>query len=116
MKLQKLIVLFIIIFCAKTNAQSTASKQVSTFIIDAPQLETQKKIWVYLPKDYQDTDISYPVIYMHDAQNLFDDKTSFVGEWKVDEYLDSINNWTSPARAPTWKRTRSPGRTVRRSQ
>ena len=29
---------------------------------------------------------------MHDAQNLFDDKTSFVGEWKVDEYLDSINN------------------------
>ena len=32
------------------------------------------------------------MIYMHDAQNLFDDSTSFVGEWKVDEYLDNISN------------------------
>ena len=71
-------------------AQSTASKQVTTFTIEAPQLETQKKIWVYLPKDYQSSKKSYPVIYMHDAQNLFDNKTSFVGEWKVDEYLDTL--------------------------
>jgi predicted alpha/beta superfamily hydrolase len=28
---------------------------------------------------------------MHDAQNLFDSKTSYVGEWNVDEKLDSIN-------------------------
>jgi len=91
MKLQKLILLVILIFCIKTNAQSTASKQVSTFTIDAPQLETQKKIWVYLPRGYQDSNNLYPVIYMHDAQNLFDDKTSFVGEWKVDEYLDTID-------------------------
>jgi predicted alpha/beta superfamily hydrolase len=28
---------------------------------------------------------------MHDAQNLFDSKTSFAGEWNVDEKLDSIN-------------------------
>jgi alpha-glucosidase len=28
---------------------------------------------------------------MHDAQNLFDEKTSYVGEWKIDEYLDTIN-------------------------
>ena len=28
---------------------------------------------------------------MHDAQNLFDDDTSYVGEWKIDEYLDSIS-------------------------
>lgn len=89
MKLQKLL-LISIFFCININAQSTASKQVSTFVIDAPQLETQKKIWIYLPKDYQDSNKLYAVIYMHDAQNLFDDKTSFVGEWKVDEYLDSI--------------------------
>ncbi len=29
---------------------------------------------------------------MHDAQNLFDDSTSYVGERKIDEYLDSINS------------------------
>lgn len=28
---------------------------------------------------------------MHDGQNLFDAKTSYVGEWNVDETLDSIN-------------------------
>jgi alpha-glucosidase len=30
----------------------------------------------------------YSVVYMHDAQNLFDAKTSYAGEWNVDE------NWT----------------------
>jgi alpha-glucosidase len=30
-------------------------------------------------------------LYMNDAQNLFDKKTSFVGEWQVDETLDSLN-------------------------
>lgn len=27
---------------------------------------------------------------MHDAQNLFDAKTSYSGEWNVDEKLDSL--------------------------
>ena len=71
--------------------QSTASKQVSTFTIEAPQLHTTKKIWIYLPKNYDSTKKKYPVIYMHDAQNLFDAKTSYVGEWNVDEKLDSLN-------------------------
>jgi alpha-glucosidase len=73
------------------SQESTASKQVSTFTIDAPQLKTTKKIWVYLPKNYDLSSKKYPVIYMHDAQNLFDAKTSYVGEWNVDETLDSLN-------------------------
>jgi alpha-glucosidase len=86
--------LLILVFVAteKTFAQqNTASKQVSTFTIEAPQLQTTKKIWIYLPKNYDATKKKYPVIYMHDAQNLFDAKTSFVGEWNVDEKLDSLN-------------------------
>ncbi len=71
--------------------ESTASKQVSTFTIEAPQLKTSKKIWIYLPKSYADSDKKYPVIYMHDAQNLFDKKTSYAGEWEVDETLDRLN-------------------------
>lgn len=70
--------------------QSTASKQVSTFTIDATQLQTKKKIWIYLPQNYDSTKKKYPVLYMHDAQNLFDAKTSYVGEWNVDEKLDSL--------------------------
>lgn len=48
------------------------------------------KIWVYLPPNYHNSSKKYPVIYMHDAQNLFDDKTSFIGEWHVDETLNKL--------------------------
>ena len=91
--IQRFLLLFIFfIATGKTFAQqSTASKQVSTFNIEAPQLGYTKKIWIYLPKNYDSTKKKYPVIYMHDAQNLFDAKTSYSGEWNVDEKLDSIN-------------------------
>ena len=72
--------------------KSTATRQVSKFEIDAPQLLCKKKIWIYLPKSYnQNKKQKYPVIYMHDAQNLFDSTTSYAGEWNVDEILDSLN-------------------------
>ena len=85
--------LFILIFSISFlfSQESTASKNVSTFTIDAPQLNCTKKIWLYLPKDYAVSKKKYPVIYMHDGQNLFDSKTSYVGEWNIDEKLDSLN-------------------------
>ncbi|MDD5149971.1 MAG: alpha/beta hydrolase-fold protein [Flavobacterium sp.] len=101
--IQKLtIILFLFVTISQTLAQSpspkseqakqnTASKQISTFTIEAPQLNTTKKIWIYLPKNYSKSQKKYPVIYMHDAQNLFDSKTSFIDEWNVDEKLDSLN-------------------------
>ena len=70
---------------------SSYSKQVTNFSIEAPQLHTTKKIWLYLPKGYNTSTRKYPVIYMHDAQNLFDASTSYAGEWNIDETLDSIN-------------------------
>lgn len=82
-----------LLFLGRLTAQeSTASKQISTFSIDAPQLKTSRKIWLYLPKGYETSTKKYPVIYMHDAQNLFDAKTSFAGEWNVDEKLDSLKS------------------------
>lgn len=68
--------------------QSTASSNVVTFAIEAPQLDTTRTIRVYLPQEYETTQKHYPVLYMHDAQNLFDTTTAFSGEWKVDEFLD----------------------------
>ena len=71
--------------------KSTKSKNVSIlekeFVIKNLNAISHK-IWVYLPPNYETSKEKYPVIYMHDAQNLFDDKTSFVGEWGVDEILN----------------------------
>lgn len=71
---------------------STASPQVSLLseAFFMPQLNKHRKIWVYLPKDYLLSEKRYPVIYMHDGQNLFDRSTSFLDEWKVDESMDSL--------------------------
>ena len=90
--MKKTLILTVLLFTyiAQLSAQSTASNQVSTFKIEAPQLKTHKTIWIYTPKSYATSQTRYPVIYMFDAQNLFDAETSYVGEWKVDEYLDSL--------------------------
>lgn len=89
----KLLLPFLLLFTltVTTAQERTASEQVSSFTIDAPQLKGTKKIWVYLPKNYEKSKKNYSVLYMHDAQNLFDSKTSYAGEWNVDEKLDSIN-------------------------
>jgi predicted peptidase len=90
---RKTTLLFILLFSLKNlfSQESTASKNVSSFTIDAPQLNCTKKIWLYLPNEYATSKKKYPVIYMHDAQNLFDAETSYVGEWNIDEKLDSLN-------------------------
>lgn len=56
-----------------------------------PQLDRYRRIWVYLPPDYNmEDDTEYPVLYMQDGQNLFDRATSFSGEWQVDERLNAL--------------------------
>jgi predicted alpha/beta superfamily hydrolase len=55
-----------------------------------PQLNRTRRIWIYLPENYSlQPSYHYPVLYLHDGQNVFDDATSFAGEWGVDEFLDS---------------------------
>ena len=75
---------------------STAGKNVhmidTAFLI--PQLNRTRRVWIYLPSDYSATKKHYPVLYMQDGQNVFDDLTSFAGEWSLDETLDSIGNHT----------------------
>ena len=75
---------------------STAGKNVriidTAFLI--PQLNRTRRVSIYLPSDYSATKKRYPVLYMQDGQNVFDDLTSFAGEWSVDETLDSIGNHT----------------------
>ena len=49
-----------------------------------------RRVWVYLPPGYADSTVRYPVLYMHDGQNLFDARTSFAGEWQVDETCERM--------------------------
>jgi predicted alpha/beta superfamily hydrolase len=71
---------------------NTATAQVS--IIDTafnmPQLNRKRRIWAYIPKGYATSKKSYPVIYMNDGQNLFNEQTAPFGEWGVDECLDTL--------------------------
>ncbi|WP_201980969.1 alpha/beta hydrolase-fold protein [Hymenobacter rubidus] len=72
----------------------TASPQVrvlsEAFVM--PQLGRRRRVWVYLPADYaRKPKQRYPVLYMHDGQNVFDAATSFSGEWGVDETLDRLH-------------------------
>jgi alpha-glucosidase len=75
-----------------TKSASTASKNVTVLseAFEIPQLNTKRRVWMYLPSDYKTSNESYPVVYMHDGQNLFDAKTSGYGEWNVDETLDKL--------------------------
>lgn len=78
--------------------ESTASDQVKLWKdpLRFGSLKNDKKVWVYLPKDYEKSTKRYPVIYMHDGQDLFDEATSRgrIGplEWGVDETIDSSKN------------------------
>ncbi|GAB4211279.1 MAG: hypothetical protein OHK0022_45630 [Roseiflexaceae bacterium] len=56
----------------------------------SPQLGNARDILVYLPPSYHTSTDRYPVIYMHDGQNLFDQATSFGQEWRVDETMEDL--------------------------
>jgi predicted alpha/beta superfamily hydrolase len=57
-----------------------------------PQLNRNRRVWIYLPEEYSNSELNlrFPVLYLHDGQNIFDDATSFAGEWGVDECIDSM--------------------------
>ncbi|MBE2274110.1 MAG: alpha/beta hydrolase [Flavobacteriales bacterium] len=73
------------------NASTAASNvHIMSNSFFMPQLNRNRKIWIYLPPDYQTSTKTYPVIYMQDGQNLFDNATSFSGEWQIDETLNNL--------------------------
>ena len=55
----------------------------------SPILNNKRDIVVWVPIGYnnqKNPDKKYPVLYMHDGQNIMDPKTAFVGkDWRVDE-------------------------------
>jgi predicted alpha/beta superfamily hydrolase len=73
-------------------------KQVLTghieYLRDVTPMDTTLKkrdVIIWLPPDYKtNPERRYPVLYMHDGQNLMDATTAHVGEWGVDETAQQL--------------------------
>ena len=74
--------------------KTTASKNVHILSenYNMSPLNKNRRVWIYLPEEYKKSDKKFPVLYMHDGQNLFDKSLSFSGEWEVDETLDKLQD------------------------
>ena len=51
--------------------------------------DSYRKVRLFLPKNHE-LIATCKVLVMLDAQNLFDEKTSYAGEWQIDEYVKSL--------------------------
>jgi predicted alpha/beta superfamily hydrolase len=71
-----------------STAQPNVHVLPTPFVI--PGLNRERTVRVYLPPGYEWSTRRYPVLYMHDGQNLFDDATSYAGEWGIDETLNEL--------------------------
>jgi predicted alpha/beta superfamily hydrolase len=60
------------------------------FIVNIIPFNRERMVRVYLPKSYyEDPSKKYPVLYMHDGQNLYKDEDASYGmSWVISDYLD----------------------------
>lgn len=56
---------------------------------EIPELIRTRRVAALLPHDYYETDKRYPVLYLQDGQNLYDDYAPY-GSWGVDKQLASM--------------------------
>ena len=94
--MMRVALLCMLLFVAATSGAqmrpSTAGESVHVLRppLAIPGVDRNRTVRIYLPPGYEQGRKRYRVLYMFDAQNLFDDATSFVGEWGVDESLDAL--------------------------
>lgn len=63
--------------------------QIVSKRFNVPQLRRRRRISVLLPWDYASSTKRYPVLYLQDGQNLFEDTAPF-GTWGVDRQLAAL--------------------------
>jgi predicted alpha/beta superfamily hydrolase len=59
---------------------------------EIPQLNKTRRVWALLPYDYHESKESYPVLYLQDAQNLFNEKAKY-GNWEIDKKLAVMSEY-----------------------
>ena len=73
--------------------ESTVLGEVDVFTLHSDTLPRRPTIRVWIPPGYHEpanAERRYPVMYMHDGQNVFDARTSFAGEWGMDETVTAL--------------------------
>ena len=56
---------------------------------EIPQLGKRRRCWALVPHDYYQTRKRYPVLYLQDAQNLFNEHAPY-GNWAIDQKLSIL--------------------------
>lgn len=51
-----------------------------------PQLNKTRRVWALLPHNYHESNERFPVLYLQDAQNLFDETAPY-GNWGIDKKM-----------------------------
>ncbi|HEX7665286.1 MAG TPA: alpha/beta hydrolase-fold protein [Polyangiaceae bacterium] len=76
------------------NQKGTLTKAFAPFhsnVLTVDPADNDQAVWVYMPPSYdENTLLRYPVVYMHDGQNLWVDADSTTGvAWHVDTQIDA---------------------------
>lgn len=88
---RQLLIIALFTVCAQSlRAQNADTARVVISQVSMPQLGRGRTIRVFLPAGYATSKRKYPVLYMHDGQNLFTGNTSFAGSWLVDSTLKTF--------------------------
>jgi len=70
---------------------TSLASRIEVFTMEIPQLDNRERtIEVYLPPSYDQSDKSYPVIYLLDGEFLFNPPDEKGGDYKIDETLDQL--------------------------
>jgi predicted alpha/beta superfamily hydrolase len=75
-----------------TVARSTLTGNIEVIKgVKSPQLGNTRDLLIYLPPSYAKGNKRYPVLYLHDGQNVFNELTSFIkAEWRADETAEAL--------------------------
>lgn len=69
---------------------STLPQQSRVLTVHVPAFLEGRTCWVYLPPGYDPTSRRYPVLYMHDGQELFGPDTEVGPTWHLEATCDSL--------------------------
>jgi predicted alpha/beta superfamily hydrolase len=82
--------------------KDTPAGGITGTVIHYPDFESEfvdaRNVDIWLPPDYDEGAARYPVLYMHDGQNLYDPSQSYIGvDWGVDEAMTDLFEGTGRA-------------------
>lgn len=64
---------------------------IEKFDVDTP-FGKKRRLHIYLPNDYYESNEEYPVMYMYDGHNLYDDRDATYGKsWGLSDFLNNYD-------------------------